>query len=361
MSQLLSLAGWYFLPNLVTGYVQQILYAVFIRAGDPKPAPGSPRYIKDRKRVHMLVILAYLCYTIYEADYAIQQAGDFYGILGVPTNVDERALQSRFRRLTVQFHPDKVAGDDRAAVEATYVHLKLARDTLADPARRFAYDRFGPEALQWRMTKTIREFVMRGAQHTAMYYFASGTVLLFLGMLGYLEQGRYWRYLVMSTLFIVEMHVITRPDFPRLLSHVLNPALTTFNLRTPYLPFQILALLRKLTVTFFIALNQLGPLLKDGLTNPQDQKSEDGSVTHHQLDRLEAANKATHDEINRLMGLEMMPFAHDASATSNLRKALSEWLVQNTIRNDPEVMGAITQVLQRRREGGREVNSLIAS
>ena len=98
-SDLLSYAGWYFLPNLVTGYAQATLYAVFIRAGDPKPAPGSQRYIRDRRRIHVFVILAYLLYTIYEADYRLRQAGDFYQALGVPHDVDERSLQSKFRRL----------------------------------------------------------------------------------------------------------------------------------------------------------------------------------------------------------------------------------------------------------------------
>jgi hypothetical protein len=114
----LSLAGWYFLPNvracikipvrvilttrqLVTGYLQSILYAVFIRAGDPKPPPGSLRYIQDRKRIHIFVIVAYLLYTIYDADYQLRGAGDFYQVLGVPHDVDEKALQSRFRRLYV--------------------------------------------------------------------------------------------------------------------------------------------------------------------------------------------------------------------------------------------------------------------
>lgn len=103
-SDLLSYAGWYFLPNLVTSYAQSILYTVFIRAGEPKPAAGSPRYIRDRKRIHVLVILAYLLYTIYEADYRLRQAGDFYQVLGVSHDVEERALQSKFRRLYDLLH-----------------------------------------------------------------------------------------------------------------------------------------------------------------------------------------------------------------------------------------------------------------
>lgn len=98
-TDLLSYAGWYFLPNLVTSYAQSTLYTVFIRAGDPKPPPGSTRYIRDRKRIHTFVILAYLLYTIYEVDHRLRQTGDFYQVLGVPHDVDERAIQSKFRRL----------------------------------------------------------------------------------------------------------------------------------------------------------------------------------------------------------------------------------------------------------------------
>ena len=119
-SYLLSSAGWYFLPNVspfnipdivaylttlvlqfVTGYVQSALYSIFIRAGDPKPAPGSPRFVRDRRRIQICVIVAYLLYTIYEADHILLKDGDFYRNLGVPHDVDEKSIQSKFRRLYV--------------------------------------------------------------------------------------------------------------------------------------------------------------------------------------------------------------------------------------------------------------------
>ncbi|KAK5121252.1 hypothetical protein LTR85_005418 [Meristemomyces frigidus] len=348
-NDLLSLAGWYFLPNLVTGYLQTTLYAIFMRAGDPKPAPGTARFVRDRKRVFIFVILAYLCYTIYEADYHLRREGDFYSALGVPHNVDERALQSRFRRLTVQYHPDKASGPDKAAIEAIYVQLKVARDTLIDPAKRFAYDRFGPDILQWRQCKTLKDFVFAGVQRTTVYYFGSGSVLILLGVLGYLQQGKYWRYLVMATLFAVEVHTMMRPNFPSALTKVVNPLLVATKLRTPYLPFQMLALLRKLAITFFIALSQLGPVLQ----GPQAVQQVGDGVSAQQLDRVDALAKATDQEINRLTGLELMPFAGDQASTRDLRMSLKDWLVQNTIRNDAEVKGAIGRVLDRRRQGGQ--------
>lgn len=96
---ILGHAAWWFLPGIVTGYLQTFYYTIITRAGDPKPAPGSARFIRDRKRIHAFVIIVYLLYTIYETDYQLRVAGDFYSILGVPHDVSDRGVQSRFRRL----------------------------------------------------------------------------------------------------------------------------------------------------------------------------------------------------------------------------------------------------------------------
>lgn len=124
-NNLLSYAGWTFLPNvrspqyapllhcqqpsfvrrliselqLVTGWVQSLYYGITIRAGDPKPQPGTPRYTKHRRRIHLAVIILYLLYTIYEADYWVRLNGDFYQDLGLPVDVDEKRIKSKFRRL----------------------------------------------------------------------------------------------------------------------------------------------------------------------------------------------------------------------------------------------------------------------
>ncbi|KAK0871922.1 hypothetical protein LTR91_011564 [Friedmanniomyces endolithicus] len=360
-NDLLSLAGWYFLPNLATTYLQTALYAVFIRAGDPKPVPGSLRHQRDRKRLFIFVIAAYLLYTVYEADYQLLRTGDFYQDLGVPHSVSERELQSRFRRLTVQYHPDKVSttssAAEKAAVEGVYIQLKLARDTLVDPAKRFAYDRFGPEILQWRQCKTVRDFVITGVQRTTVYYSISGSALVLLGVLGYLQQGKYWRYLVMAGLFVVEVQMMMSPTFPAAMEQVINPFLLATKWRSPYLPFQMLALLRKLTITFFIALSQLGPVLQ----GPQTGGADNDAVTAQQLERMDAVVKATDQEVSRLMGLELMPFAADQASTRGLRMSLKEWLVRNTITNDAEVRGAIQSVLDRRRGEGQVGSSQMLS
>lgn len=339
----------------MTGYVQTALYAIFIRAGDPKPPPGSPLFVKHRRYIQIAVIVLYLLYTIYEADYQLLKEGDFYTLLGVPHNAEERSIQSRFRRLTVQYHPDKASQADRPAFEQIYIRLKVARDTLVDPAKRFAYDRFGSDVLSWQNSKTIRDFVFAGLKQMGVYYIGSGTGLVLLSALGYLKQGTYWRYFALATLFVIELHTFTRPTFPAALTHVLNPILVGTGFRKPYLPWQMITLLRKITVTFFIAMSQLGPLLQDPQQTAQAAASDgSGGVSPKLLDRLDGLTNATDQEVTRLMGLELMPFATEAGAAKDLRTTIKEWLVQNTVRNDSEVKGAIGRVLERRRRRAGE-------
>jgi len=39
---------------------------------------------------------------------------DFYEVLGVSRDADEKELKSAFRKLAMKFHPDRNAGDDEA-------------------------------------------------------------------------------------------------------------------------------------------------------------------------------------------------------------------------------------------------------
>ena len=227
--------------------------------------------------------------------------------------------------------------------------MKLARDTLVDPAKRFAYDRFGPEILQWQQhCKTIRDFVLHGVRDTAVYYVGSMCFLVLLGVLGYLESGKFWRYLVVASLFATEVYTMTRPEFPGFLTGIVNPVLTATRLRSPYLPFQMLTLLRKLAIALFSAISQLSPLLRD-----PNAAQESDTISPQHLDRLDALTKTTYQEVARLLGLDLAPFFGEQTSMRELRKSLKEWLVQNTIRNDPEVAKAVREEFDRRRpEGG---------
>ncbi|KAK4041770.1 hypothetical protein C8A01DRAFT_34149 [Parachaetomium inaequale] len=355
MSALLSLLGWSFLPGLVTGWTQSLYYSITIRAGDPKPQPGSPRWAEHRRRIHILVITLYLLYTIYEADYDLQRAGTFYTDLGVPLNATDREIKSRFRRLAALHHPDKAGSGGRTQddINAYFVHLKTAADALTNPAQRFAYERFGPGIVSWARCVTIRDFVVRGAQALVPYYGAAAVAMYALGLLGYLDWGRYERWLVLAALFVFEAHTVTRPGMPRVLGRVVNPVLGLVLGRAPYLPFQAIALARKLSVTVYIAFSQIGPLLAADTRSGQlvvgGAAGDDEKALREGLERLEMTVKRLDADATRLLETEMAPFAGDEETRNSMWAKVKEWLVQNTIRSDPMVRDALGRSFAKRR------------
>src|SRR5688572_22121485 len=69
---------------------------------------------------------------------------DFYELLGVPRTADERAIKSAYRKLAMQYHPDKNGGCKDS--EAKFKALSTAYACLSDPQKRAAYDRYGHAA-----------------------------------------------------------------------------------------------------------------------------------------------------------------------------------------------------------------------
>src|SRR5690606_38089315 len=71
---------------------------------------------------------------------------DFYETLGVSRTADEKELKSTFRKMAMKYHPDKNPGD--ASAEQKFKELNEAYETLKDPQKRAAYDRYGHAAFE---------------------------------------------------------------------------------------------------------------------------------------------------------------------------------------------------------------------
>jgi molecular chaperone DnaJ len=66
---------------------------------------------------------------------------DYYDVLGVPRTAGEAELKSAYRKLAMQYHPDRNPGDK--AAEDRFKEAAQAYGVLADPEKRSLYDRFG--------------------------------------------------------------------------------------------------------------------------------------------------------------------------------------------------------------------------
>ncbi|MHC5655152.1 molecular chaperone DnaJ [Stappia sp.] len=71
---------------------------------------------------------------------------DYYEVLGVSRDADGTVLKSAYRKLAMQFHPDRNPGDSDA--ENRFKEVSEAYDALKDEQKRAAYDRFGHAAFE---------------------------------------------------------------------------------------------------------------------------------------------------------------------------------------------------------------------
>src|SRR3954467_14966006 len=71
---------------------------------------------------------------------------DFYETLGVSKSADAEELKRAYRKLAMQFLPDRNAGDKSA--EQKFKDISEAYDILKDDQKRAAYDRFGHAAFE---------------------------------------------------------------------------------------------------------------------------------------------------------------------------------------------------------------------
>ena len=87
---------------------------------------------------------------------------DYYDILGVARNADEREIRQVYRRLARQHHPDVNPGDAESAER--FKSINAAYEVLSDADKRAKYDRYGD---QWQHAE---EFERQGGPGFSQFF-----------------------------------------------------------------------------------------------------------------------------------------------------------------------------------------------
>jgi len=201
--------------------------------------------------------------------------------------------------------------------------------------------------LEWKSCITKLDFVTQGVKNMIPYYLISMVTLFGMSLLGYAQFGRYWHYFTIAALMLFETHTITRPVFPPILTKILNP-LIQYTSHPQFLPFQAIAIARRVALSVFIAVSQIAPRLRDQQT--ADEKDEAQQV----LARINHAISTLDNTSLNLLNLQTVPFMNDEELEGRLKEQMKAWMVRNEIRNDKGVDAAVRAALERKMRGEAE-------
>lgn len=81
---------------------------------------------------------------------------DYYEVLNVPRDASEEEIKRSYRRLAMQYHPDRNRGDKEA--EERFKEAAEAYEVLRDPQKREIYNHYGHEGLQGSGFRGFRGF-----------------------------------------------------------------------------------------------------------------------------------------------------------------------------------------------------------
>ncbi|KAI9872709.1 MAG: hypothetical protein M1823_008104, partial [Watsoniomyces obsoletus] len=180
--------------------------------------------------------------------------------------------------------------------------------------------------------KTIRDYVYTGLRGKVPEYAGNALLLVLLNYVWLPPWGQFWRYFAVAVMAFLELFFLTHawrpPAFMLQLGDTVYQALP--NLVPPHLlPFQLLSIARRLSMSLNIFISQLAPPSSRSVA-VQDQQ------TQQQIAHLSQAANRVDAEASSLLQLGLSPFSGDRDNTQKLRDGMTESLMMSTVRSSPE-------------------------
>ncbi len=91
---------------------------------------------------------------------------DYYEVLGVKKTASQQEIEQAYRKLAVEYHPDRAATDKKEEAREKFKELSEAYAVLSDTNKRAQYDRFGHAGIDQRYRQ---EDIFRGADFGSIF------------------------------------------------------------------------------------------------------------------------------------------------------------------------------------------------
>ncbi|KAJ3089146.1 hypothetical protein HK102_007109 [Quaeritorhiza haematococci] len=251
---------------------------------------------------------------------------NYYNVMGVSPTATTRELRSKYRALSLQYHPDKVDSVSPED-EALYLRIQKANEILKDEVARQAYDKLGDEIHDCTRCTTERDYLMSSLTHFITFYASTAVVLIIMGILGKGDFARYWRFVGLLAMSALEGTILFTSR---------DPLPYFFPWRTPS---EKITLLHQLFIVTFIALSQVGPIWF-----PADPKGNLKQVVQD----LDTVYKLLYRESAASFRTAFEPYKDDPKAAGLLQRRMEKLTVDQKLLEVDREYGAVYQTAQSR-------------
>ncbi|QRV97865.1 DnaJ domain protein [Ceratobasidium sp. AG-Ba] len=387
--------AWWFLPGLATRGVLSLYYQALLVVGLSHwiPPNDSPRRPKHHQRAFALVVLSYLVYTLVLD--ILEQPPSFYSLLGVDYQASEAEIKNAYKAFARRNHPDRVG----PAGAPLFIQVRDAYEALKHPIKRYGYDRFGFDALGWKVAENPHAMLYQGLENALYYYVPTGVIMLAMTVFGWGGHSAYWRSVSWALIAATETCIIIGCNpFSALFNpfasvlDLFAPALAILNSGFSYLstllvpsvdastipamaPYQWVFFLRQVFVTSAIAIGQILPVLSPPPPTAREERTREAEiaklaialdpVVRQIIVHSHISNQETQE--NFLKELQYLDPAGPPSiptfelsqahrqALEELRPTLQRLVVQNVLLKDPDLRPSYVSAVERSKRRVQQV------